>query len=199
MLDHYSLTLSPQQESQAALAVVNANKSASQPAPELSHHLKPSTEQPPIHPSQHQLHHQRVASATSLLSRTASPARYDKYGRPLTTPPMTRTHSNHGSVPGTPRRESEVRFHFRCVVPSEDWVTNSFTKLQPEDDVDRAHSLMALYEIRTKLKQQDTTSIDKLRDKITALQSRYQTEKKDGADAKISRFIYPKAQSPPPS
>lgn len=74
--------------------------------------------------------------------------------------------------------------------------TNSFTKLQPEDDIDRAHSLMALYEIRTKLKQQDTTSIDKLRDKIAALQSRYQTEKKDGADAKISRFIYPKTQSP---
>ncbi|KAK3498408.1 hypothetical protein B0T13DRAFT_511574 [Neurospora crassa] len=168
--------LNAAQESQAALAVVNANKSASQPAPDLSHHLKPSTEQPPIHPNQHQLHRQRVASATSLLSRTASPARYDKYGRPLTTPPMTRTHSNHGSIPGTPRRESE-----------------------PEDDVDRAHSLMALYEIRTKLKQQDTTSIDKLRDKITALQSRYQTEKKDGADAKLSRFIYPKAQSPPPS
>ncbi|KAK3355012.1 hypothetical protein B0H65DRAFT_32430 [Neurospora tetraspora] len=164
--------LNAAQESQAALAVVNANKSASQPAAEPSHQsLKPSTEQPPIRPNQ--LHHQRVASATSLLSRAASPARYDKYGRPLATPPMTRTNSNHGSIPGTPRRDSE-----------------------PEDDIDRAHSLMALYEIRTKLKQQDTTSIDKLRDKIAALQSRYQTEKKDGADAKISRFIYPKTQSP---
>jgi len=168
--------LNAAQESPAALAVVNANKSASQPAAESSHHqsLKSSTEQPPIRPNQ--LQHQRVASATSLLSRAASPARYDKYGRPLATPPMTRTNSNHGSIPGTPRRDFE-----------------------PEDDIDRAHSLMALYEIRTKLKQQDTTSIDKLRDKIAALQSRYQTEKKDGADAKMSRFIYPKTQSPPSS
>ncbi|CCC10427.1 hypothetical protein SMACR_02998 [Sordaria macrospora] len=167
--------LNAAQESQAAIAVVNANKSAGQPAAESSHQsLKPSTDQPPIRPNQ--LQHQRVASTTSLLSRTASSARYDKYGRPLATPPMTRTNSNHGSIPGTPRRESE-----------------------PEDDIDRAHSLMALYEIRTKLKQQDTTSIDKLRDKIAALQSRYQTDKKDGSDAKISRFIYPKTQSPPSS
>ena len=86
------------------------------------------------------------------------------------------------------------------MVPWEDGALTSFSRLQGEDDIDRAHSLMALYEIRTKLKQQDTTSIDKLRDKIAALQSRYQTEKKDGADAaKISRFIYPKTQSPPSS
>jgi hypothetical protein len=54
---------------------------------------------------------------------------------------------------------------------------------------------MALYEIRAKLKQQDSTSLMKVRDKIAALQARQgQNDKKDGGDAaKSNVYSYPKA------
>ncbi len=61
---------------------------------------------------------------------------------------------------------------------------------QLEDDVDKATSLMALYDIRMKLKEQDNTSLNKLREKIAALQTRQQAEKKEGGS---SRYTYPKA------
>lgn len=52
---------------------------------------------------------------------------------------------------------------------------------------------MALYEIRAKLREQDNTSLLKLREKVAALQARQHTEKKDGAtDNRQSRFTYPK-------
>jgi hypothetical protein len=57
-----------------------------------------------------QLHHQGVDFASGVASRTASPARFDKFGRRIISPPLTRTNSNHGS-PGTStpvRSQSEV-------------------------------------------------------------------------------------------
>jgi hypothetical protein len=52
---------------------------------------------------------------------------------------------------------------------------------------------MALYEIRAKLREQDNTSLLKLREKIAALQARQQhTEKKD-VESRPSRFTYPKS------
>lgn len=54
---------------------------------------------------------------------------------------------------------------------------------------------MALYEIRAKLKQQDNTSLMKVREKIAALQ-RQQAEKRDGsAERPLSRYTYPKSSS----
>lgn len=65
---------------------------------------------------------------------------------------------------------------------------------QLEDDVDKANSLMALYDIRMKVKEQDHTSLLKLREKIAVLQARQQAEKKDGgSDSRHSRYTYPKA------
>lgn len=164
-------------DTQAALALVNANKALSKNAP-TSDPSKPADQQLPVRPGQR--HHQRVGSASSIISRTASPATFDKYSRRLLgTPPLSRTNSAQGSIPGTPRKESDA-----------------------EDDVDRANSLMALYEIRAKLRQQDTTSLVKLREKVAALQARQQAEKKDGnttttTDARhTSRYTYPKT---PPS
>ncbi len=52
---------------------------------------------------------------------------------------------------------------------------------------------MALYEIRAKLKQQDSTSLMKLRDKIAALQARQQPERKESRKGKPNQFTYPKA------
>jgi hypothetical protein len=70
---------------------------------------------------------------------------------------------------------------------------------QPEDDVARATSLMQLYEIRARLKQQDTTSLNKARERINAIQARQQqgsqtpTERREPVEGSQSRFTYPKA------
>ncbi|EON97966.1 hypothetical protein UCRPA7_6569 [Phaeoacremonium minimum UCRPA7] len=151
-------------EPQAAVALVSANKTiTSHPQNELK---------PP-----EQRHHQRVASASAtVIQRNGSPAtRFDKFGRKILTPPLTRSNSAQGSMPGTPRRDFD-----------------------PEDDVDRASTLMALYEIRAKLKQQDNTSLLKAREKISALAARQQAqaaEKKEltAPEHRASpRFTYPR-------
>jgi len=162
--------LSAAQEAQAAVALVNANKSlASTAASSAAAASSKAPDVPPVRPSQR--NHQRIGSASSFISRTASPAKFDNFGRRILTPPMSRTNSQQGSIPGTPRRESE-----------------------PEDDVDKANSLMALYDIRMKVKEQDHTSLLKLREKIAALQARQQAEKKEGTvDGRHSRYTYPKA------
>lgn len=62
--------------------------------------------------------------------------------------------------------------------------------------MEKATSLMALYEIRSKLReQQDNTQLLKWREKIAALQARQQAEKNEGssADGRPSRYTYPKA------
>jgi len=163
--------LNAAQESQAALNLVNANKSSpatSPPAP-TSDPSSSKTLEPPIRPDPRHL--QRMGSSTSIMSRAASPAKFDKFGRRILTPPMSRTNSTQGSIPGTPRH------------------------LELEDDVERANSLMHLYELRAKMREQDNTNLVKLRDKIAALQARQQhTEKKEnGSDGRQSRFAYPKA------
>lgn len=90
-------------------------------------------------------------------------------------PPLTRTNSAQGSVPGTPRRDSDA-----------------------EDDLDRASTLMALYDIRAKLKQQDNSSLMKAREKIAELAARQQAQAGAGAGAKRDadkgppRYSYPK-------
>jgi hypothetical protein len=59
---------------------------------------------------------------------------------------------------------------------------------------------MALYEIREKLKQQDSMGLAKAREKIIALEAKRQAqtaaEKKDGADARQSRYTFPKPPQP---
>jgi hypothetical protein len=102
----------PQQDPQAASALVNANKTlptTSQSAPPA----EPS--KPPEKMPSRLRNHKRTGSAgsaastgSSFISRTASPAKFDKYGRRLLTPPNTRTNSAYSSIPGTPPRDSEV-------------------------------------------------------------------------------------------
>ncbi|KAK7755294.1 hypothetical protein SLS62_002800 [Diatrype stigma] len=70
----------------------------------------------------------------------------DKFGRHLFTPPLSRTNSaTPSSIPGTPRNEG------------------------PETDITRASTLLSLYEIRAKLKEQDSGSLQKAREKVNAL------------------------------
>ncbi|KAK4234833.1 hypothetical protein C8A03DRAFT_46904 [Achaetomium macrosporum] len=166
--------LNAAQESRAANALVNANKAPSTTsAPADS--TKPPEQVPPKRPDLR--HHRRTGSAgsaastsSSFMSRTASPAKFDKLGRRIITPPNTRSNSTYNSIPGTPRRESDY-----------------------EDDVDRASTLMALYDIRARLRDQDNArTLNKLREKIAALHAKQvQAEKKDAAAG--SRFSYPKS------
>lgn len=100
----------PQQEASAAVALVNANKNLNQPTTTAPSDASQPSDlvRPPIRPGQR--NHQRTGSAGSLgsssfLSRTASPAKFDKYGRRILTPPNTRANSSYGSIPGTPRGE----------------------------------------------------------------------------------------------
>ncbi|KAK3986662.1 hypothetical protein QBC44DRAFT_133680 [Cladorrhinum sp. PSN332] len=188
--------LNAAQDSQAAVGLVTANKTLNIPTPTTpatpSEPAQPSDSlhRPPIRPGQR--NHTRTGSAgsigsgtSSFISGTTSPAKFDKYGRRVLTPPNTRTNSTYGSIPGTPRSTTgtEMSSH--------------------EDDVDRAGSLMALYEIRAKLKDQDNRSLLKLREKISALQAQraLQDGGKDGSDvgggAKSgrARYTFPKSSS----
>lgn len=92
--------LNLQQEASAALALVNANKNL--PTADNATHCTSA-------PKATERHHHRVASAQPAVNRTSSPATmFDKFGRKMFTPPMTRSNSTQGSIPGTPRREQEV-------------------------------------------------------------------------------------------
>lgn len=106
----------------------------------------------PTNPQPHGDHLKPPASAPGGSFPSSSAAnRFDKFGRKILTPPaMSRTNSStgptsrQGSVPGTPRGELD-------------------------DDVHQAGSLMSLYEIRARLKQQDSTGLKKAREQIDAL------------------------------
>lgn len=119
-------------------------------------------------------------AGASRSSSSVSNSRLDKFGRRILTPPMTRTNSAQGSGPGTPRGSD------------------------PEDDVDRASTLMALYDIRNKIKQQDNTSLIRAREKIDAMiakqKAAVEKQGKQGGDASqvqerprpTSRYTFPR-------
>lgn len=162
--------LNAAQEPKAAVALVSANKSlgATPPVASSASQTPKPQELTPVRPGQR--NHQRMPSSSSLISRTASPAKFDKFGRRIFTPPMSRTNSSQGSIPGTPRGETDL-----------------------EDDIERANSLMALYEIRAKLREQDNTTLLKLREKLQAMKMKQQhTEKDASTEGRQSRFTYPK-------
>ncbi|KAF6817689.1 hypothetical protein CPLU01_13512 [Colletotrichum plurivorum] len=126
---------------------------------------------------------------TGAGTGAASPARVDKFGRRMmmSPPVLSRSNSAQGSVPGTPRGISDVtRTGAHAELP------------QGEDDLDRASTLMALYEIRAKLKQQDNSSLMKAREKIADLASRQQQQQQQTGSGKKesektpSRFTFPK-------
>ncbi|TDZ23751.1 hypothetical protein Cob_v002754 [Colletotrichum orbiculare MAFF 240422] len=109
---------------------------------------------------------------------TATPARVDKFGRRImmSPPVLSRSNSAQGSIPGTPRAASDG-----------------------EDDLDRASTLMALYEIRAKLKQQDNSSLMKAREKIADLAAKQHQQSPQGGSSKkeperiASRFSFPRS------
>ncbi|KAH8675633.1 hypothetical protein BX600DRAFT_507853 [Xylariales sp. PMI_506] len=92
-----------------------------------------------------------VEADSKLASRVASPAgKFDKLGRRIFTPPLSRGNSYTTpvtSIPGTPRNQEG----------------------HADSDIDRASTLLSLYEIRAKLREQDNSSLQKAREKINAL------------------------------
>ncbi|VUC36124.1 unnamed protein product [Clonostachys rosea] len=102
----------------------------------------------------------------------------DRFGRRII-PGSTgsRSGSATNSVPGTPRR-GDVD--------------------QLDDDLERASTLMALYDIRAKLKQQDNSSLLKAREKINALAAKQQAQQNNERNSKTSdqlrrnRYSFPK-------
>ncbi|GKT55121.1 hypothetical protein ColTof4_08016 [Colletotrichum tofieldiae] len=140
---------------------------------------------------------------------TASPARVDKFGRRImmSPPVMSRSNSAQGSIPGTPKRDSEVRGAAQLLLPQQQQQLGTGQRAymtvveQGEDDLDRASTLMALYEIRAKLKQQDNSSLMKAREKIADLAARQQQQQqqqqqtapgKKEPERLTSRFTFPK-------
>ncbi|KAJ0313708.1 hypothetical protein COL5a_003369 [Colletotrichum fioriniae] len=152
----------------------------------------------------------RVHTHSSQTSRTgtgtASPARVDKFGRRImmSPPALSRSNSAQGSIPGTPKRDSDVRSTTTTTLQHQPQPLGTGQRAyvmgaeQAEDDMDRASTLMALYEIRAKLKQQDNSSLMKAREKIADLAARQQQQQTTATPGKkepekiTSRFTFPK-------
>ncbi|KAI1661446.1 hypothetical protein F4813DRAFT_347575 [Daldinia decipiens] len=96
----------------------------------------------------------------------------DKFGRRMLTPPLTRTNSASPSMPGSPLGGE-----------------------RPDADIDRASTLLSLYEIRAKLREQDNSGLIKAREKINALAAKQQTQvvtEHKHERKEINRLSYPK-------
>ncbi|KAI0009746.1 hypothetical protein F4779DRAFT_352180 [Xylariaceae sp. FL0662B] len=123
--------------------------------------------------------HQRPRSLAIDGRTTSTPAGRsltDKFGRRMFTPPLTRTNSaTPTTVPGTPARGF---------------------KPDTDSDIDKATTLLSLYEIRAKLKEQDNSGLMKAREKISALAAKQQPPKSSspprGDRKEASHFNYPK-------
>lgn len=147
-----------QQDQGAAKALVAANKNLERAVG--SKDVPTPTSQP-----------QSKGAGTPVVdSRTTTPAgRFDKLGRRIFSPPMSRTNSftpSTTSMPGTPRKEDVRNARPRGTCAS---LTDTDMLNQIDGDIDRASTLLSLYEIRAKLKEQDNSSLMKAREKINAL------------------------------
>lgn len=112
---------------------------------------------------------------SNLQRQWSTDNKFDKFGRRIIHSPSS--HSVANSSPGTPRRgESDY-----------------------EDDVERASTLMALYDIRSKIKQQDNSSLLRAREKINSLAARQQAQQaadrnmKAADELRRQRYSFPRA------
>ncbi|KAJ4412910.1 hypothetical protein N0V82_008670 [Gnomoniopsis sp. IMI 355080] len=135
----------------------------------------------PTNPPTHGDHLKAPTSAPAGSSPYPySSNRFDKFGRKILTPPnMSRTNSStgptsrQGSMPGTPRGELD-------------------------DDIHQAGSLMSLYEIRARLKQQDSTGLKKAREQIDALVAKNKQQQQQQQGGQSSQGEAQKQDRPRP-
>ncbi|KAI3329274.1 hypothetical protein HD806DRAFT_482372 [Xylariaceae sp. AK1471] len=124
-----------------------------------------------------QPHHHRSATEGRVTSSPGLGRMTDKFGRRIFSPPLSRTNSATPlSMPGTPRGENG-----------------------PDSDIDRASTLLSLYEIRAKLKEQDSSSLMKAREKINALAAKQQQQQQTVvADQSNAALSHQRDRSEPP-
>ncbi|KAF4344751.1 pyruvate carboxylase [Fusarium beomiforme] len=110
------------------------------------------------------------------LQRHWSSEKFDKFGRRILSP-GSHSGSAVNSSPGTPRRgESEF-----------------------EEDLERASTLMQLYDIRSKIKQQDNSGLLRAREKVNAIAARQQAQQaaernmKAADELRRQRYSFPRA------
>lgn len=113
---------------------------------------------------------------SGLQRAWSSDTKFDKFGRRILINSPSRSGSAANSIPGTPRRgDSDF-----------------------EDEADRASTLIALYDIRSKLKQQDNSSLVKAREKINAIAAKQQAQQAAERNSKAAdqlrrnRYSFPK-------
>ncbi|PHH68951.1 hypothetical protein CDD80_7118 [Ophiocordyceps camponoti-rufipedis] len=181
-------------EPQAAAAIVNASIPMRPPMvkTESSNPTSPSAMQPsrPQRPSSMQ---------RAWTSEATAPPKFDKLGRRLlvNTATGSRPGSAANSTPGTPRRgDSDVRYSPVVYLVSASLLTR--LGFQVDDDWERGNTLMALYDIRAKIKQQDNSSLMKAREKINALAAMQQAQQAAERNTKTSdelrrnRYSFPR-------
>ncbi|KAI5466304.1 hypothetical protein BGZ63DRAFT_420800 [Mariannaea sp. PMI_226] len=156
-------------EPEAAAAIVNANAPVVQIARSKSDDRIPSGR---VHSTAaHQL---RPSSLQRAFSHEGKFEKFDKFGRRiLISSPGSRSASAANSIPGTPRRVDS----------------------DAEDDAERAATLIALYDIRAKLKQQDNSSLMRAREKINAIaakQAQQNERNKASEQLRRNRYSFPK-------
>ncbi|KAF9779692.1 hypothetical protein IL306_001599 [Fusarium sp. DS 682] len=134
------------------------------------------------------------------LQRHWSSEKFDKFGRRILSP-GSHSGSAVNSSPGTPRRgESDVRQPHQPSPPrrSRDMGTDR-TTTQFEEDLERASTLMQLYDIRSKIKQQDNSSLLRAREKVNAIAARQQAQQaaernmKAADELRRQRYSFPRA------
>ncbi|KAI1277146.1 hypothetical protein F5Y07DRAFT_114328 [Xylaria sp. FL0933] len=124
-----------------------------------------------------QIHHQRSATEGRITSPPGASRLTDKYGRRIFSPPLSRTNSGTpSSIPGTPRGEHAT-----------------------DSDVDRASTLLSLYEIRAKLREQDNSSLMKAREKINALAAKQAQHHTAITEQRKAAFAHQRDRSEPPN
>ncbi|KAJ4235916.1 hypothetical protein NW759_001000 [Fusarium solani] len=187
-----SLLTSPaHQEPEAATAIVTAH------LPSTSNRTATDAQASTSH-STPSAHNSRRPSG--IQRHWSSEGKFDKFGRRILSP-SSLPGSAGNSIPGTPRRgESDVRRLHYLSPPRRSWeLAADKAAIQFEDDIDRASTLITLYDIRSKIKQQDNSSLLKAREKINALAARQQAQQaaernmKAADELRRQRYSFPRA------
>ncbi|KAF4441889.1 pyruvate carboxylase [Fusarium austroafricanum] len=176
----------------AAEAIVSANN------PSHSSYAQTEATAPVTAPTSSPTTHQQ--RRPTGLQRHWSSEKFDKFGRRILSPG-----SHSGSVvnssPGTPRRgELDVRHPHQLSPLRRSWDLGADRpSLQFEEDLERASTLMQLYDIRSKIKQQDNSSLLKAREKVNAIAARQQAQQaaernmKAADELRRQRYSFPRA------
>ncbi|KAF5020783.1 hypothetical protein F66182_7191 [Fusarium sp. NRRL 66182] len=176
----------------AAEAIVSANNP--------SHHNYTRNEAPTSVPTSSPPATHQPRRPTGLQRHWSQEGKFDKFGRRILS---SGSHSGSAgnSSPGTPRRgELDVRNFRQRSISWRSWdLITDRNATQFEEDLERASTLMQLYDIRSKIKQQDNSSLLKAREKVNAIAARQQAQQaaerniKAADELRRQRYSFPRA------